>query len=120
LTEINRLKANGKDIQAAVSSKTDVPEWAKVCLEYMAIDDGSSLSSCFGNRIQISKESKVTHITRLQKKTGIPFHEMAFFDNEYGNIRSVSSALPDVKCYYTSRGMTIEAWDQAKSDFGMN
>lgn len=119
LTEINRMQADGIDIQAAVASKTDVPEWATVCMRQMALDDGSSLASCFENRVEISYGSKVGHITRLHKKTGIPFSKMAFFDNEYGNIRSVSKALPEVKCYYTPNGMTVEAWTKAKTDFGI-
>ena len=114
------MQAGGIDIQAAVASKTDEPEWARICMHHMAIDDGSSLASCFGDRIEISYGSKVGHITRLHKRTGIAFHDMAFFDNEFGNIRSVSKALPEVKCYYTPDGMTSEAWDKAKADFGMN
>lgn len=120
LTEIKRLQADGMDIQAAVASKTDEPEWAKICMEYMAIDDGSSLASCFGSRVEISYGSKVGHITRLHKQTGVPFHQIAFFDNEYGNIRAVATALPQVKCYYTRDGMTREAWETAKVDFGLN
>uniref|UniRef100_A0A7S3L5V5 Magnesium-dependent phosphatase-1 n=1 Tax=Amphora coffeiformis TaxID=265554 RepID=A0A7S3L5V5_9STRA len=119
LTEINLMQGEGMDISAAVASKTDEPEWARMCMEHMALDDGTSLASCFEDRIEISYGSKVGHITRLHKKTGIPFSEMAFFDNEYGNIRSVSKALPDVRCYYTPDGMTREAWEKAKTDFGI-
>lgn len=114
------MHAEGIDIKAAVASKTDETHWAEICMEYMAIDDGSSLASCFEDRIEISYGSKVGHISRLHKKTGIPYDQMAFFDNEYGNIRAVSRGLPDVKCYYTPDGMTTEAWLQAKADFGMS
>lgn len=119
LTEINQMKADGIDIKAAVASKTDEPHWAEICMEHMAIDDGSSLAGCFENRVEISYGSKVGHITRLHKKTGIPYEEMAFFDNEYGNIRAVSRGLPGVKCYYTPDGMTTDAWLKAKRDFGI-
>ena len=122
LTDIQRLRDQGVDIQAAVASKTDEPEWARICMRHMAIDHNAnttSLSDCFQNRVEISYGSKVGHITRLHKATGIALADMAFFDNEYGNIRSVSKALPAVKCYYTPDGMTREFWDRAKADFGM-
>ena len=89
-------------------------------MRHMAIDDGStSLEDCFQDRVEIRYGSKVEHLSRLHKQTGIAFADMAFFDNEYGNIRSVSKALPAVKCYYTPDGMTCEAWAKAKEDFGM-
>ena len=47
----------------------------------------------------------------------IRFDQMAFFDNEYWNIQSVSSL--GVKCYHTPDGMTKEAWVQALEDFDM-
>ena len=122
LTDIQRLQERGVDIQAAVASKTDEPEWARICMQHMAIHHNNattSLADCFEHRVEISYGSKVGHITRLHKATGIALADMAFFDNEYGNIRSVSKALPAVKCYYTPDGMTREAWEQAKRDFGM-
>ena len=121
LTDIQRLHEQGMDIQAAVASKTDEPEWARICMQHMAISDNAttSLADCFQDRVEISYGSKVGHITRLHKATGIALADMAFFDNEYGNIQSVSKALPAVKCYYTPDGMTCEAWDKAKADFGV-
>jgi len=122
LREMEQLKECGYDIQAAVASKTDVESWAKICMDHLIIDDDrdTSLRSCFGNGklVEISYGSKTNHFKRLHKKTGIPFEQMAFFDNEYGNIRSVSSL--GVKCYYTPRGMTHEAWEKAKEDFGID
>ena len=79
----------------------------------------TSLADCFQDRVEIAYGSKVGHILRLHKKTGIPLSEMAFFDNESGNIRAVSKGLPAVKCYYTPDGMTAQAWEKAKADFGM-
>jgi len=75
---------------------------------------------CFdgGRLVEIAYGSKKDHLLRLHKATGVPFEQMAFFDNEYGNIRSVSGL--GVKCYYTPDGMTKEAWEKAKTDFGMD
>ncbi|CAB9526455.1 Magnesium-dependent phosphatase 1 [Seminavis robusta] len=119
LSEIERLKAAGVDIQAAVASKTDAPSWARICMDHLVIDNDctTTLISCFdnGHLVEISYGSKRQHLTRLHKKTGIPFEQMAFFDNESGNIRSVSAL--GVKCFYTPRGMQIQDWNKAKECF---
>lgn len=115
------MKSEGCDIQAAVASKTDEPSWARVCMDHLVIDDeGTPLISCFqnGRLVEISYGNKKDHLNRLHKKTGIPFESMAFFDNEYGNIRSVSTL--GVKCFYTPHGMSREDWDKAKADFGID
>ena len=115
------MKSMGHDIQAAVASKTDEPSWAKICMDKLIIDNDMStpLISCFGNgrMVEISYGNKKDHFKRLHKKTDIPFESMAFFDNEYGNIRSVSTL--GVKCYYTPDGMTRDDWEKAKADFGI-
>lgn len=121
LSEIQRMQSEGQDIQAAVASKTDEPSWARICMENLVLDDGTTtLSEIFGYRVEISYGSKVRHIERLHSKTGVPYDQMAFFDNEYGNISAVSGALPDVKCFYTPNGMTSDAWEEAKSAFGLS
>ncbi len=79
------------------------------------IDDGTTLSQCFGRFVEISYDDKKSHFERLHKKTGIPYEEMCFFDNEYWNIKSVSGL--GVKCIYTPDGMTRAAWDEAKKEF---
>ena len=67
--------------------------------------------------IEISYSDKSQHFESLNRKTGIAFEDMVFFDNEYWNIQSVSSL--GVKCYHTPEGMTKEAWNKALEDFGM-
>jgi magnesium-dependent phosphatase 1 len=121
LSEINRLKANGHDIQAAIASRTDEPRWARICLDHLVIEDGNVLQDCFPEHLrEISYDSKSKHLQRLHQKTGIPFEEMCFFDNEHHNIKDVSKSLPGVKCFYTPDGMTRKAWDDAKADFGLS
>lgn len=115
------MKKIGYDIQAAAASKTDEPEWADICLRHLIINpEKTILNSCFqdGHLVEIDVRSKTNHFKRLHHKTGIPYEQMAFFDNEYGNIRTVSSL--GVKCYYTPDGMMKEHWDQAKADFDID
>jgi Acid Phosphatase len=134
LREIEDMRKDGNDIRAAVASKTDEPRWAKICMQHMVIDkpgedaEGgnqcssgrlTTLQDCFTDLVEISYGSKVNHIQRLHKKTGIDYADMCFFDNEHWNIQDASRGLPDVKSYYTPNGMTQEAWEQAKRDFGM-
>jgi magnesium-dependent phosphatase 1 len=121
LSEIQRMKNEGHDIQAAVASKTDEPQWARICMDHLVLEDGqTTLADCFGHRVQISYGSKVRHLQTLHSMTGVPLEEICFFDNEHGNIRDVSRSLPAVKCFYTPDGMTQQAWEQAKAEFGMS
>lgn len=79
------------------------------------VEDGTSLSHCFGTLVEIAFENKRSHFRRLHKATGIPYEQMVFFDNESGNIRSVGEL--GVKCIYTPNGMEIKHWQEAKSAF---
>ena len=119
LAEINRLRdQEGHDIRAAVASKTDEPQWARVCMDYLVAADGLSLSHCFGDLVEIAYSNKKEHLRRLHKTTGIPYEQMVFFDNEHYNITSVQQL--GVKCIYTPDGMTTEHWEEAKQKFGMS
>ena len=85
------------------------------------IDGGRlPLKDCFETHlVEISYGSKANHLQRLHSKTGVPYNEICFFDNEHWNIHDVSNSLPDVKCFYTPNGMTKQAWDEAKAAFGL-
>lgn len=131
LADIERLKQEGHDIQAAVASRTDEPEWAYECMQHLAMqvcdnkEDEKlvTLLDCFGggrkknSLIQISFQDKTHHFKRLHAATKIPYEDMVFFDNENWNIRSVSKL--GVKCIYTPDGMQKRHWDEAKKFFGM-
>lgn len=143
LSDIRRLQQEGYDIRAAVASRTDEPNWAYHCMEYLAVrvqDDPKDKAStqslitlleCFGGAstrgsnktkknplIQISFQDKTHHFRRLHQATGIPYEEMVFFDNENWNIRNVSKL--GVKCIYVPDGMQQRHWDEAKRAFGMD
>jgi magnesium-dependent phosphatase 1 len=117
LAEINKFRQEGLEIQAAVASRTDEPGWAKFCMDNLVVEDGATLSKCFGSRVEISFDNKKHHFHRLHKSTGIPFAQMIFFDNEYGNIRSVESL--GVICIHTPDGMNKEHWEEAKKAFDL-
>mmetsp|Transcript_2990 Transcript_2990/g.7775 ORF Transcript_2990/g.7775 Transcript_2990/m.7775 type:complete len:114 (-) Transcript_2990:231-572(-) len=101
---------------AAISSRTDEPSWARQCMNWLVVDDGTLLSHCF-DHVEISFSDKVRHFESLHRKTGIPYEGMCFFDNEEWNIRSVQQL--GVKCIYTPDGMTREAWNEALEMFDM-
>lgn len=112
------MQKQGRDICAAVLSRTDEPEWARMCLEYLVLDNGvTTLASCFEERVEMGKEEKAVLMQRLHKATGVSYHEMSFFDNERNRIQDVQRKLPDYKCFYTPNGMSREAWDEAKRSF---
>ena len=80
LADINRLnKEAGSSltkIQAAVASRTDEPHYARICMDNLVCEDGTTLTECFGNRVEISYQNKTHHFRRLKEKTGIPFEQM--------------------------------------------
>ena len=117
LSEINRMKKD-MDLQVAISSRTDEPGWAYQLMKWLVASDGTPLSRCFEDHlIEISYADKSKHFESLNRKTGIPFEKMVFFDNEHWNIQSVSTL--GVKCYHTPNGMTREDWDRCLGEFGL-
>lgn len=118
LSEINRMK-DDYNLRVAISSRTDEPSWAYQCMKWLVAADGKALEECFDrDLIEISYSDKSKHFESLNRKTGVDFRQMAFFDNEYWNIQSVSRL--GVRCYHTPDGMTREIWEQCLSDFGMS
>eukprot|EP00804_Cyclotella_cryptica_P014028 CCRYP_002514-RA/>CCRYP_002514-RA protein AED:0.07 eAED:-0.00 QI:0/0/0/1/1/1/2/0/204 len=119
LSELNRIKKERKlPIRVGISSRTDEPSWAYQCMKWLVVSDGTPLVECFDQElIEISYADKSRHFESLNRKTGIPYEMMSFFDNEYWNIQSVGNL--GVKCFHTPQGMTKEAWNQALKEFEM-
>lgn len=60
---------------------------------------------------QIFKDDKRQHFRNLKSEYPLTeYHEMLFFDNEIGNIRTVSKL--GVKCVHCPKGVTQDAWEQ--------
>mmetsp|Transcript_11510 Transcript_11510/g.13134 ORF Transcript_11510/g.13134 Transcript_11510/m.13134 type:complete len:112 (-) Transcript_11510:203-538(-) len=111
------MKRDSHDIMAAVSSRTDEPSWARICMNWLCVEDGTPLKGCF-DHLEISKGNKVRHFESLNRITGISFENMCFFDNEYNNIQDVSSL--GVSCIYTPDGMERKHWEMACEKFQLN
>eukprot|EP01083_Nonionella_stella_P220148 787958_1 len=122
LAEINNWRKSSdcperSAIQVAVASCTDKPSFARQCMEWLIVDDGSTLSSCF-DHIEIRPGDKRKHFESLQRITGIPYEEMCFFDDYDLNIDNVSTL--GVKCVHTPNGMNRESWEEGLGLFGLN
>lgn len=100
----------------AVASTCDEPEWARELLHLFRITNTDSathvpLMSLFKGPVAIyHAPSKVEHFTEIQELTGVPFHDMVFFDNQRNNIDAVSRLA--VHCVYCPEGLTRHYWDQ--------
>ena len=80
------------------------------------IGDGFHLKDVFPTNIrEIYKASKTTHLKAIAKKTGESLKDMIFFDNEYGNCKTVASI--GVTVMYTPDGVTRENFEEALAKF---
>lgn len=103
-----KSKPEYSDVKVAWVSCTDEPDWADTLLKTFITSGGDPLESVVHSS-QIFKSNKKVHFQRLkQQYPDIAFEDMLFFDNEYGNIRSVSSL--GVKCIFCPDGVTADAW----------
>lgn len=70
-------------IPLAVASRTSSPETARRLMDLLEIRHYLLYE-------EIYPGSKVKHLTSLYKRSGIPFEQMYFFDDEYRNIIEVA------------------------------
>jgi magnesium-dependent phosphatase 1 len=118
LSQINQLRQScNVDIQVAAASKTDARDYAETCMGWLTAHDGKTLTACF-DHMETGNRDKKWHFQRFQKKTGIEYESMVFFDNDMSNIQSIKQL--GVKCFYTPDGMTREAWDDALKLFELD
>ena len=105
-----------KTTQLAISSRTDVPEWAEELLEKFTLpQSGKSLKDAIVGPWEISGDSKTNHFQRLAKRTGVALQDMVFFDNESGNCRSI--ARLGVTVGYCPNGIKRGIWANTMAAF---
>ncbi|XP_053783925.1 magnesium-dependent phosphatase 1 isoform X2 [Desmodus rotundus] len=103
---LNRFRRLGVPVAAA--SRTGEIEGANQLLELFDLD------RYFVQR-EIYPGSKVTHFERLRQKTGVPFSQMLFFDDEKRNIVDVSKL--GVTCIHVQNGMSLQILTQGLETF---
>jgi magnesium-dependent phosphatase 1 len=91
---INELKR--QNCQLALASRTEEPTWAIQLLELFNIRHLFDFEEIYPTR-------KTVHLKSIQDKSGIPFNNMVFFDDEYRNIEDVSKL--GVHCILVNNGI---------------
>ncbi|KAI9991936.1 hypothetical protein PInf_017316 [Phytophthora infestans] len=128
--------------EVAVASRTTEPKWAKTCMRLMDVDIGGVSSK--GDKEEEDEETeendkeegegvektslqsivdyeaiyprnKRVHFEQPKKDSGIPYGEMLFFDNEYGNVHDIQKL--GVTCAYCPQGLTEGSWIQGMEAF---
>lgn len=103
-------------IQVVYVSRTECPEWAKELIQLVPVHGEVTMAGCSAMHLhQIYPGDKKSHFTKISKLSGVSFSDMLFFDNEFRNIRSVSTL--GVTCIYTPDGMTEETWEMGLQQF---
>ncbi|RLN50143.1 hypothetical protein BBJ29_010079 [Phytophthora kernoviae] len=63
----------------------------------------------------IYPRNKRVHFEQLKKDSGVPYEDMLFFDNEYGNVSDIQRL--GVTCAYCPQGLTEGSWLQGMEAF---
>lgn len=105
------LRERFPEAKVAFASRTYYPERALRCIELLDIvPDALGLKEVV-DLWEIYPADKTKHFNSLRQRTGIPFEEMVFFDNERRNLVDVKQL--GVHTVYTPNGMTWKAWTKA-------
>lgn len=83
----------------AIASRTTAPDQANELMTLFEIRK-------FFHHFEIYPGSKISHFMALQEKTGIPYREMIFFDDEYRNIEEVGRL--GVKTVFVEDGLSMK------------
>ncbi|KAJ3683900.1 hypothetical protein LUZ60_014127 [Juncus effusus] len=99
-----------KGIEMAVASRSPTPDIAKTFLDKLGI------SSLFVQQeIFSSRTHKTDHFQRIQRRTGIPYNSMLFFDDEDRNIDCVSKM--GVASILVENGVNLDEFKRGLREF---
>lgn len=91
-----------KEIPMAVASRTYSPDNAKKLMDLFGIRS-------FFQYEEIYPSSKIRHFESLHKRSGIPYPEMYFFDDEPRNIHEVGNL--GVHAFHVRSGLTLKEFE---------
>ncbi|KAJ3671927.1 hypothetical protein LUZ60_008006 [Juncus effusus] len=97
---IHALKEKGVDL--AIASRSPTPDIARAFLEKMGVHNSFFISQ----EIFRSWGPKIEHFKRIQRRTGVPYNSMLFFDDDYRMIQAVSEI--GVTCIRVEDGVNLE------------
>ncbi|KAF9061558.1 magnesium-dependent phosphatase-1 [Rhodocollybia butyracea] len=86
---LHRLRT--AEVAIAAASRTSAPKLAHSALTLLLLpasnagDNGTMKAIDFFDQLEIYPGSKITHFRKIHQKTGIPYSEMLFFDDEHRN-----------------------------------
>ncbi|KAI9141302.1 magnesium-dependent phosphatase-1 [Paraphysoderma sedebokerense] len=113
---LNYLRNEFPEIKLCLASRTNEPKWTRAVLELITIstDQPSARTSSHSSPKraisyfpyqEIYPGSKLTHFRQLSSKTKEDFETMLFFDDEYRNIKEVSSL--GVSCWHVDEDIGV-------------
>ncbi|KZV39163.1 Magnesium-dependent phosphatase [Dorcoceras hygrometricum] len=105
------LKDKGVDF--AIASRSPTPDIANTFLEKLGIK-----TMFVSQEIFSSWTHKTDHFKNINRKTGVPYNEMLFFDDEDRNIDTVSKM--GVTSILVENGVNLGAFRQGLSSFSQN
>ncbi|KAH9617137.1 hypothetical protein KSS87_002617 [Heliosperma pusillum] len=99
-----------KGIDVAIASRSPTSDIAKTFLDKLGIQ-----SMFVAQEIYSSWTHKTQHFERIHRKTGIPYTEMLFFDDEDRNIEAVEKM--GVTSILVEDGVNHQAFRQGLTEF---
>ncbi|KAF8151504.1 magnesium-dependent phosphatase-1 [Crassisporium funariophilum] len=104
----------------AACSRTHAPDLAKQCLRLLLVPNVADKTSPptpaidFFDEMEIYPGSKIKHFKALHERTGIPYSEMLFFDDEHRNSEVEKLG---VTFYHVPRGLTRQMFEQGLKEW---
>jgi magnesium-dependent phosphatase 1 len=103
-------------VMLGIASRTSAPDLARQALQTLKLadHDGSAMSIFSKQAIEIYPGSKLAHFKSIHKRTGIPYDEMVFYDDESRN-REVAQL--GVTFVLVPQGVTRSVFEKGLQDW---